>query len=118
MIESAVWCMQEKNVLFGRAESPLHFSWDKCVTGDSVAGSEVLFIWEMTDNLFCCGRAKFLSAYLILKISNQDAEVNSSCCNFTLLKCGKNVIWASYLCLIHNFKSHVIMRHLGSSDRD
>lgn len=29
----------------------LHFSWDKCVSGDSVASSEVLFIWEVTDNL-------------------------------------------------------------------
>jgi len=30
--------------LFGRVEAPLHLSSDKCVTDNSVAGSEVLFM--------------------------------------------------------------------------
>lgn len=105
--------------LSGRVEAPLHLSSDKWVIGSSAAGSEVLFMWELTDNLSCpVGGRSSIQPVWFWKPQRCSVAVKSNHCNIHLLKCGKNVIWACYLWLIHKFKWCVIMSHLSSSGGD
>lgn len=101
MIGSAVCYMQEKNLSCLEEQRLL------CIS----AGTNVFLVILLLAVRFCStwrgqiicillweGEVPFsLSDFANFKSRCSTAAVNSSCCNITLLKYGKNVIWASYL---------------------
>lgn len=59
--------------LFERVESPQHLGSDECVTAILLLAVRFCSCESRQVTVFCCGREKFDSAYLVLAVSNQDA---------------------------------------------